>query len=151
MLRILMVLTFALTACGNQNNRIVLALDGMERQMTEHALNELNRQSGKKIAILSDANAYIYISVLSKEEIGENILGKAWVGGSRCRIEISDATFEYGLDWVITVVWHEVGHCHYLDHVEDRNDIMYRSSQPIYFYSKRKKESFFGRLHEIQN
>lgn len=145
------ILMFTLTACGNQNNRIMLALDGLEKDMTEVALDELNKQSGKRLAITSDENPYIVITRISSDKIGSNILGRAWVGGHQCKVEISDMTFQYGLDWVVTVVWHEIGHCHYLEHGGTPKDIMYESARPIYFYGKEDKERFFGRLNEIKN
>ncbi|NBU33836.1 hypothetical protein EBZ38_03325 [bacterium] len=145
------ILLFTLTACGNQNNKIMLSLNGLEHEMVEFSLQELNNQSGKKLAILSTDKPYIVITRISQHEIGNNILGRAWVGGSQCKVEIADTTFQYGLEWVTTVVWHEIGHCHYLEHGGTPKDIMYESARPIYFYGKEDKERFFGRLNEIKD
>jgi len=143
------------TSCGsfknssNSKTGVVLSMSPIDVLITEIAISKLNTESKHDLITFNNTgNHYVIIYKVSDEIIAYPIIGRAWVGGPVCRIEIPERTFNYSQDLINTVIWHELGHCYRMEHEGTRDDIMYYAASPLSYYSQEAKERFFGRLYE---
>jgi hypothetical protein len=138
------------TSCGTTKKGVYVSMDPLNALATEMALVKLNNDAKHDdlITFNSTGNHYIIIVKVDDTAAPYPILGRAWVGGPVCKIEIPERTFTYSNEVFIAVIWHEIGHCYGMGHVGIMDDIMYYASYPISYYSQEAKTRFFGRLYE---
>lgn len=150
---VIIVLLLATSACGRDNkNKIYLAMANETLEMTSRGLVSLQIQSkNMEIQVGTEEDHRIKVEYASDKSIsiyGKNVLGLAYLSAKGCEIWLAEKTFKMGQDWVTSVLWHEIGHCFYMDHLDDSSDIMYKYASPITAYSEESKQRFFQRLYE---
>jgi hypothetical protein len=145
------LVVFSVPACGRSSSGIQIKMDPLHSYMTTIAVEKLQKESANSAVNFNNDSPYVVIEVVPFESLsrfGNGVLGVALVGGNPCKIQIADRTFLYNQDWINSVIWHEIGHCFYLEHTDDYTDIMYKYANPLSWYSKDTLNSFFRRLYD---
>ncbi|NDG29310.1 hypothetical protein EB118_04305 [bacterium] len=151
---LLIISLLFLSSCGRADEyKVYMALEGNNYSEISRAYSILRQESNnKKLKSGTEHDHNIIIKYATNEQLvekfGKNVLGVALYSGDFCEIYIADRTFKYGRDLVVSVVWHEIGHCVGLGHSNDSRNIMYKYSYPITSYSQQMKEEFFRGLYE---
>lgn len=138
-------------SCGAFRSGVRIEMSTISKAQTERAIELINIEARKQVISISPRNQYVLIYKVPNKQLEAKIAGAAYVGGSQCRIDIPERTFDAGEDFLTTVIWHEIGHCYGLNHVSDPNDIMYKSVGSIQYYSDQQKQNFLRRLYEAAN
>jgi len=155
-MKYIIILLFII-GCGRAESengyKIYLNLSGMQRTQTTNSLALLQILSkNPKIQFGDEKNHDILVEYTSNAEaekvVSGYILGLAWTSEIPCRIQITERTYFYGQDWIDSVLWHEIGHCFELPHINNSEDIMYKYAKPLSRYSEASLQEFFRRLHE---
>lgn len=80
-----------------------------------------------------------------KEIPKTTIAGRATIKGTTCFIELTEQVASSD-DYIIPVLWHEIGHCAGLKHTTDATDVMYRTSTTLSSYSQDSFRRFFNQI-----
>lgn len=155
-MKLLVLILLLLTSCGQAGTGIAVKMEPMYAAATYLSVDKLQTASRNKSVEYNNVSLpAIVIEYATNEELikyGTQILGLATVSIYKpCRIQIANRTFEYGQDWLDSVIWHEIGHCFGMMHTDDANDIMHKYAQPLSAYPKEIIDNFIRRLHDKAN
>jgi len=142
------------TACGRVGKGIQIKMEPVKEYLVSDSVTKLQKATNNDTLNYDTKNPYIIIEAVTNETLarfGKAVLGVATVGGHQCKIQIAYRTFSYPQDWIDSVVWHEIGHCFYLEHSTDDEDIMYKYARPLSWYSTEVLSNFFRRLYEASH
>jgi hypothetical protein len=148
---ILLLLAVSVIACGRSNYSVRLELPTEQYHDAKAAFEQLNYEAKFDIVKYNNSKPGIIIKRTDDANVKYPILGYAVVGGPTCEIYIPDRTFLEEYELLVTVLWHELGHCHNIMHSTNPKEIMFSSVREIFTYSNKYKDLFFRRLYEAQN
>lgn len=144
------------SACGNLRHwpsQLISTSNLSESNKSELilTLEKWNSKSDKKIIEPSgkkEKGYNITIKITDFEAQGlPSRAGLASVFYEQCIIELSPKLFTAEMkEYLESVVGHEIGHCAGLKHVEDSEDLMFASTQPISAYSETYISKFISSL-----
>lgn len=150
---LLFAILFSLTACGRVGSGIKIQMDPIYAAATYMSVNKLQNATQNKEVMYNSKDPAIIIEYATDEALkaqyGRYVMGLATIMWNQpCRIQISDRTFVWGQEWMDSVLWHEIGHCLGLEHVDDSNDLMYKYANPFSWYTATAIDQFLRRLYE---
>lgn len=154
-MKYILFLTLVLSACGTSNTGIKVKMEPIYAVASYLSIDRLQHASqNSAVDYNNTSNPRIVIEYATDEALthqyGRPVLGLATVFGNHyCRIQISDRTFQFGQDWLDSVLWHEIGHCLGMEHEEtDASDLMYPYAKPFSMYTPNAINTFLRRLYE---
>lgn len=142
-------LIFLLIGCGRTESYRLEGLSELDAEsyaLISDAIDSLNDRVGR--TLFSEDNEGYPIFLEPAEDMGgELVLGSATTEFSKCTIQILCTLIDHSNeDLLASVVWHEIGHCLGLHHVDEPNDLMYPQSKPFSQYSDDMIDHFINQL-----
>jgi len=159
---VVLIVVFLIVGCGNYRHQylewpalLVSVSDFSESQqdMVYEAVDQFNNRSGKTLIIFNDSEADSQIFIRWKEEIPQlrsAIAGRATMEPDKCTIDIAEIVASTK-DYLIPVLWHEIGHCAGLEHVPEKGEIMYKEVTPLSDLETEAIERFFSDVLQATN
>lgn len=145
---LVLILIFGTVACGRSNYSVKINLPSESYFDAKEAFAQLNYEAKDDVVKYDEKNPGIIINRTADSNVKYPILAYAVVGGAVCQIYFPDRTLKEDYELIVTVLWHEFGHCLNLMHSDNPKDIMYSSVREITTYNNKYKERFFRRLYE---
>ena len=145
----IVALCIALSACGTPT-KVKLKMHPEDAARIESLIKEMHTIADKELVTIVTKDNGTAIYRVPDDALDPNWLGVAYVGGSVCRISIPDKTFDAGDDLLMTVLWHELGHCVGLEHnPTNKDDIMHNASYYFSSYTEIAIKQFIRRFYEV--
>lgn len=151
-------------------------LDSMELAAVQGNIDDLNEQLGLTLLLQGESGSDIFIKRVQSFDshvnllahtdtayvgidgmrgaTGTKIAGRATLSNWSCTIELADFLFAKNKTTgemtakalLLAVLWHEIGHCGGLPHVEEAGELMSPITLPFSSYSDAKIQRFFTDL-----
>lgn len=100
------------------------------------------------INVFKELNVYQKrLMIVRKKELEQYVLGIAYVQYLECYIELSPLLFTQAKDYFKPSLYHEIGHCFGLEHVENKNDVMWQEARNESDYTSLDWERFQTQLN----
>jgi hypothetical protein len=145
------ILILLLCSCGHTPPRTwpatISSMTGFTDSQKSEVMGyvkDLNTLVGHDIVVLSRENSYVLtFKFVDYRELNTDTIGMAHVGGNACGIDLSSELFDVLTDHAKTTVWHEIGHCAGLDHIDPKiGEIMSPEAMAFYMYGPKQLDRF---------
>lgn len=144
LLVILPVIVMGLVACGKKEDRPhwpaqITSFEGFSKEEETHvkeSIGSLNDHADEKLVSEENKGYKIRIRKVDGTDWPKARAGYATVDDSDCLVELSKQIFEDAKsDYIMSVVWHELGHCAGLTHDSKNGEVMSAITAPFTAYS----------------
>lgn len=146
----LLVVMFLVIGCGNFRRewpaviRSVDAFELDEQVKVMEAIEELNETAPQKLISEDPLVGYaIAIRRVPPNPDFPNRIGYAIVRPTSCTIELSERLFDDLAHMLKSVIYHEIGHCAGLGHVEESQEIMSANASAFDRFTQTHFNNFF--------
>lgn len=117
--------------------------DSQKNTLTGY-VKDLNTLVGRDIVTFGGENAYVItVKFVDSRTLNTNTIGMAHIGSDECGIDLSSELFVDLPGYTKTTIWHEIGHCAGLDHIDPKSgEIMSPEAMSFVMYGEKELNRF---------
>lgn len=121
-----LIFALLLCSCGHKPTKTwpasIQGMSGFTKAQKDEVLSyvkDLNMFMGREIVVLNRENAFtLTFKFVPARELDTTTIGMAHTGDESCAIDLSSELFDDLVSYTETTVWHEIGHCAGLEHID---------------------------------
>ncbi|MBM4304771.1 MAG: matrixin family metalloprotease [Deltaproteobacteria bacterium] len=124
-------------------------LTDVEQSRITQSLKQISTTLGIELFNFDSRPSQFQLTITRMTPEGRNVsqAGVATYNGTFCKVELNELVLQSSYSsYFEPVLWHEIGHCSGMEHVENSKEIMYPFANPRSFYSETSISSFFQSL-----
>lgn len=124
-------------------------LSDSEQSQAVESLKQMSNTLGVELFSFESRPGQFQLTITRMAPAGENTskAGLATYNGTFCKVELNELVLQTSYSsYFEPVLWHEIGHCSGMEHVQNSGEIMFPYASPKSFYSESAISSFFDSL-----